>query len=218
MPRARRIAQNILSNWFALAVTTVAGFFLSPFVVHHLGNVVYGVWVIITSLVAYMNLLDLGLQSAVVRFVSKGIAQENHEESGQTVSGALWIRLWISLAIMAAGLVFSLGFHRIFVIPAALQQAASDRGSGQAVTVAMNLWCGVFRGVLVALHRYDLTSGVSILQTCVRAVGCRSAVAVRTRHSGAGVCGISALQWQPSCHNKSLFPDLPAAKGCFRPS
>src|SRR6202040_635624 len=70
-----------------------------------------------------------------------------------------------------AGLVVSLQFHRLFVIPDALQRAASVAVVVSAVTVAMNLWCGVFRGVLVALHRYDLTSSVSILQTCVRAFG-----------------------------------------------
>ena len=83
MPRARRIAQNVLSNWLALGVTTVAGFFLSPYVVHHSGNLTYGVWVIIGSLVSYMGLLDLGLRGAVTRFVSKGVAQNDHEQSGQ---------------------------------------------------------------------------------------------------------------------------------------
>ena len=61
MPRARRIVQNIFSNWFALAITTLVGFFLSPYVVHHLGNLTYGVWVLTLSFTAYMNLLDLGL-------------------------------------------------------------------------------------------------------------------------------------------------------------
>ena len=163
MPRARRIAQNILSNWFSLVVTTVAGFFLSPYVVHHLGSVVYGVWVIVSSLVSYMNLLDLGLQSAVVRFVSKGVAHENHAESNRTVSGALWIRLWISLAIVVAGLLVSVEFHRVFVIPVELQRAASIAVLVSALTVAINLWCGVFRGVLVALHRYDLASGANVV-------------------------------------------------------
>src|ERR1700756_5666194 len=92
MPRIKHIARNVLSNWLALAVTTVTAFFLSPFVVHHLGNLAYGVWVIIMSLVAYMNLLDLGLRGAITRFVSKGCAQGNNEESSQAVSGALWIR------------------------------------------------------------------------------------------------------------------------------
>jgi O-antigen/teichoic acid export membrane protein len=171
MPRARRIAQNVLSNWLALATITVVGFFLSPFVVHHLGNLTYGVWVIIGSLVSYMNLLDLGLRGAVTRFVSKGVAQKDHQQSGQAVSGALWIRLWISLAIITAGLVLSVGLHHVFVIPPELQQAARLAVLVTAVTVGINLWCGVFGGVLVALHRYDLTSGVSILQTTARAAG-----------------------------------------------
>jgi O-antigen/teichoic acid export membrane protein len=171
MPRARRIAQNVLSNWFALAVTTVIAFFLSPFVVHHLGNLGYGVWVIIMSLVSYMGLLDLGLRGAVTRFVSKGSTQQNHEESSQAVSGALWIRLWISSAIIVAGLILSVAFNHIFVIPVALQQAARLALLITAVTVSMNLWCGVFAGVLVALHRYDVTSAVSILQACLRAAG-----------------------------------------------
>lgn len=171
MPRARRIAQNVLSNWFALAVTTVVGFFLSPFVVHHLGNLAYGVWVIIASLVSYMGLLDLGLRGAVTRYVSKGATQQNHEESSQAVSGALWIRLWISLGIVGIGVLCSLSFPRIFVIPIELQRPAQIAVLLTAFTVAMNLWCGVFGGVLVALHRYDLTSSVSIVQTCIRATG-----------------------------------------------
>jgi O-antigen/teichoic acid export membrane protein len=171
MSRFRRIAQNVLSNWFALAVTTVVGFFLSPFVVHHLGNLAYGVWVIIGSLVSYMSLLDLGLRGAVTRYVSKGATQQRHDESSQAVSGALWIRLWICLAIIAVGVLCSLGFHRIFVIPIDLQQPARIAVLLTAITVAMNLWCGVFGGVLVALHRYDMTSSVSIVQTCVRAAG-----------------------------------------------
>jgi O-antigen/teichoic acid export membrane protein len=186
MARARRIAQNILSNWLALAITTVVGFFLSPFVVHHLGNLTYGVWVIIMSLVAYMNLLDLGLRGAVTRFVSKGSAQNNHQESSQAVSGALWIRLWISLAIIVTGFVVSAGFNHVFTIPIELQQTARVAVLITAITVALNLWCGVFGGVLVALHRYDLTSTVSILQTCVRAAGI-----IWLLRSGHGILGLA---------------------------
>ena len=72
MPRVRRIVQNVFSNWVALAVTTLVGFFLSPFVVHHLGNLTYGVWVLTLAFVSYMNLLDLGLRGAVSRFVTTG--------------------------------------------------------------------------------------------------------------------------------------------------
>ncbi len=171
MPRARRIVQNIFSNWLALAITTLVGFFLSPYVVHHLGNVTYGVWVLTLSFASYMNLLDLGLRGAVTRFVSKGVAQGNFEESSQSVSGALWIRLWISLAIIAVGFVLSVVFHHIFAIPPELQRDARLAILITCISVAITLWSGVFGSVLAALHRFDLTSAVSILQTCFRAAG-----------------------------------------------
>lgn len=171
MPRIRRIVQNVLSNWVALAVTTAVAFFLSPFVVHHLGNVVYGVWVLIGSIVSYMNLLDLGLRGAVTRYVSKGVAQEEHAEASAAVSGALWIRTWISLAVILAGLVLALVFNHIFQVPVELQGDAQIALVLTAISVAFSLWGGVFGGVLIALHRYDLTSSVSIAQTCIRAIG-----------------------------------------------
>ena len=101
---------------------------------------------IIGSLVSYMGLLDLGLRGAVTRFVSKGVAQNDHEESSKAVSGALWIRLWISLAIMAAGLVLSVVLQHIFVIPPELQQAARIAVLVTAITVAINLWWGSSAG------------------------------------------------------------------------
>jgi O-antigen/teichoic acid export membrane protein len=171
MPHARRIVQNIFSNWVALAITTLVGFFLSPYVVHHLGNVTYGVWVLTLSFVSYMNLLDLGLRNAVSRYVTAGAAQGNHGESSEAISAALWIRLWISLAIIAAGLVLSVVFHHLFVIPADLQREARLAILVTCVSVAISLWSGVFGSVLAAFHRFDLISAVSILQTCFRAAG-----------------------------------------------
>ena len=206
MPRVRRIAQNVLSNWLALAITTVVGFFLSPLVVHYLGNLTYGVWVIVMSLVAYMNLLDLGLRGAVTRFVSKGTAQEDHEESSRVVSGALWIRLWISLAVFGAGVIFSVALNHIVRIPVELQQPARIAVLVTAITVAINLWCGVFGGVLVALHRYDLTSSVSILQTCARAAGI--IFLLRTGH------GILALALWDLC--TSILANSATILLCFR--
>jgi O-antigen/teichoic acid export membrane protein len=189
MPRVRRIVQNIFSNWFALAVTTLVGFFLSPYVVHHLGNLTYGVWVLTLSFTAYMNLLDLGLRGAVTRFVSKGVAQANYEESSEAVSGALWIRLWISLAIVVVGFVLSAVFHRIFTIPVELQRDARLAILITCVSVAITLWSGVFSSVLAALHRFDLTSSVTILQTCFRAAGL-----VLLVRAGHGILALAAWE------------------------
>lgn len=169
--RVKRITQNILSNWMALAVSTAIGFFLAPYVVHHLGNVAYGVWVLVASLSAYMGLLDFGLRGAVMRYVSKGNAQGNHAEAQDAVSAALWIRVWISLAVVLAGGVFAQIFPRLFAVPADMQHAARVAILLTAITVSMTLWSGVFAGVLTALHRYDTLSLITISQSACRAAG-----------------------------------------------
>src|SRR5262249_46730701 len=142
-PSVRRIVRNVFSNWFSLLVSTVLGFFVSPFVVHRLGNLAYGVWILVASLTSYMNLLDLGLRGAVTRFVSKGMTRQNHEEASEAVSAALWIRLWISAAIICSGALISGLASHLFKIPPELQQPARIVIVVSAFTVALNLWCGV---------------------------------------------------------------------------
>lgn len=171
MLRIRRIANNIFSNWLALGVTMGAAFFVTPFVVHRLGNIAYGVWVLVVSLNSYMGLLDLGLRGAVTRYVSKGFSQQNHAESGGTVSGALWIRLWISAIIVLAGLVFAAVFTRVFQIPFELQRDARLAILVTGTSLGISLTCGVFAGVLAGLHRWNQLSFVSVLQTSIRVAG-----------------------------------------------
>ncbi len=189
MPRIRRIAGNVFSNWVALGLGMGVAFFLTPFVVHRLGNVAYGVWVLVVSLNSYMGLFDLGLRGAVTRYVSKGAAQNDHTESAAAVSAALWIRLWISAAILFASLVFAAVFTKIFQIPASLQHEARMAIVVTAAGLAITLSCGVFGGVLVGLHRYDQLSGVSILQATVRAAG-----VVWLLNNGYGILGLATWE------------------------
>ena len=98
--RGRHIARSVLSNWFAMAAMMGVAFFLSPFIVHRLGNVVYGVWVLATSSVSYFGLLDLGLRNSVTRFVSKGHTTGDHEGASEVLSAALWVRVQIAALVL----------------------------------------------------------------------------------------------------------------------
>jgi hypothetical protein len=66
-------------------------FFLSPFVIHHLGNSAYGVWVLMLSMTGYLGLLDLGIRGTVTCYVAKFHAEGKHQEASRLVSFALMI-------------------------------------------------------------------------------------------------------------------------------
>ncbi|HEY8765072.1 MAG TPA: hypothetical protein VIM18_12830, partial [Solirubrobacteraceae bacterium] len=59
----RSTASNVAGQVVVLGVW----FALTPFMVHRLGAANYGLWVLVASLVAYGNLLDLGVGAAVTK-------------------------------------------------------------------------------------------------------------------------------------------------------
>src|SRR5215467_8294867 len=66
-----QILKNVSSSWFSLGVNVVTGFILSPFIVHHLGDEAFGLWILIFSVTGYYGLFDLGIRSSIVRYVAK---------------------------------------------------------------------------------------------------------------------------------------------------
>lgn len=171
MSRARILMTGIAVNWMAFAISVIVSFFLSPFVVHHLGNVAYGVWVLANSSIAYMALLDLGMRGAVTHFVAKHQARGEHLESSRAVSVALAFRTLISLAVIVASLILAAFAIKIFRIPSNMWTAAQWAIVISGFNLSFSLIVGVFVGVLTALQRFELASGIAIAQTLISAVG-----------------------------------------------
>jgi O-antigen/teichoic acid export membrane protein len=187
--RFRHIARNVFSNWFSTGANIMVGFFLAPFIVHRLGNSAYGVWVLAISSVNYLSLLDLGMRSAVLRFVSKGHAVADHEGAADALSAALWVRLQISLLVLVLAGLLAFVFPHLFKVQPDLASAARIAVCIIGVTTSIGMSLGVFGGVLSALNRYDLQSGVSLAQLTIRVAG-----VVYVLHSGHGIVAIAICE------------------------
>ncbi len=84
----RQILKNVGSSWSALATNVLVGIFLSPFILHRLGDAAFGIWVLIFSVTGYYGLFDLGIRSSIIRYVSKYTAIGDKEKLTQFVSTA----------------------------------------------------------------------------------------------------------------------------------
>ena len=171
MASTKRFAFNVIMNWIAMAVGMVVPFFLTPFVIRHLGVTAYGIWILAVSTVSYLNLLDMGLRSAVIRFVSKAEAQGKMEDATAAIGAALWVRVLISAGVAVLSIILALMFPHLFKIPADLQRAAQITVLMCALGVAFTLTSGVFGAVLAATNRFDVLSSISAVQTLARAGG-----------------------------------------------
>ncbi len=224
MSGKKRFAFNVVMNWFAMAVGMVVPFFLTPTVVRHLGPTGYGVWILAVSTVAYLNLLDLGLRSAIIRFVSKAEAQRKIEDARSAIGAALWFRVLISAAVAVLSIVLAVVFPHFFKVPPDLQRAAQITVLVCSLGVAITLTSGVFGAVLAAIQRFDVLSTIGILQVIARGVGV--ILILRRGHGlttlaywefsvilfgGLATCG-AALKLFPACRVRFGRPDIATLK------
>jgi len=158
-------------NWIAMAAGMVVPFFLTPIVVRTLGATAYGIWILAVSTVAYLNLLDLGLRSAVIRFVSKATAQGKDYEAKNAIAATLWFRVLISGGVAVLSIALAALFPHLFNIPSDLKHAAQVTVLLCGLGVAITLVSGVFGAVLAAINRYDLLSLTTAVQVLARAAG-----------------------------------------------
>jgi O-antigen/teichoic acid export membrane protein len=85
----RILIRNIVSNWLGFAVQVAVAFFLTPFVLHSLGDARYGIWALVTGLTGYYGLLDLGFRSGITQYLTRHLATRDFEAMNRTASTAM---------------------------------------------------------------------------------------------------------------------------------
>ena len=148
----RKLALGSSFNSAYLLATAAASFFLTPFLVHRLGDHHYGLWTLVVVFTEAYNVLELGLSSAVGRFMAGALGADDKDRSNTIFN--------TSLFIFGSGAVLAL----VVTILAAWLTPLVEHNAQDAVifreailvlglNVALNFPLRVYRGVLQAhLH------------------------------------------------------------------
>jgi O-antigen/teichoic acid export membrane protein len=189
MSRARIYVRNLIANWTGPAVNLTVLFFLSPFVVHTLGETQYGIWSLLMVLTGYMGLFDLGVRASTGRYVILYYGRGDHERLQETLRTGFGFFSAAGLLILLAGVVIGLAFPTFF-------PSAPAEYQGLVVfllpILAVNIWLSVigalYASMLAAQDRFDLMQVVGVTSVAVRAVG-----TVLVLRWGYGIVGLTVV-------------------------
>ena len=188
-PSSTRVVLNVLSNWGGQAASLLLSFFVAPFVVRSLGNSDYGVWMLMIAIAGYLGLLDLGVRSAVTRYIARYAAEGDHESASRTASAAFQIFAAAGvLAVLVAGVLALFVLHR-FGVPQQDLTTARIVLVLIGLNVAVSLVSGVYAGVVSAFQRFDLLNLAEVVTGIVR-----TGATILALLAGYGVLGMAALQ------------------------
>ena len=100
------IAKNSVANLLRFAVSVLAAALLPPFLTRRLSHDMYAAWVLILQLGAYAAIFELGLQSAISKFVAQHHATQDHAGTSSVVSTATaLLSVSAALALSAVGVL-----------------------------------------------------------------------------------------------------------------
>jgi len=165
-----QIFKNVGSSWFALGMNVVVGIFLSPYIIHRLGDEAFGLWILIFSVTGYYGLFDLGIRSSIVRYVAKYAATGEHEELNSLINTAMIAYSGIGTLTLAITLISSYYVTSIFHIPADFVVTARCLLLMVGTCVSLGFPLGVFGGILEGLQRFYLLNFTNISSTLLRAL------------------------------------------------
>lgn len=165
-----QILKNVGSSWFALGVNILMGIFLSPFILHRLGDTAFGIWVLIFSVTGYYGIFDFGIRSSIIRFVSKYTATRDFDEVQRHINTAMFTYSGVGGLCMVITLVACLFVDRLFHIEPAFDSTARWLLLLVGGSVALSFPLGVFGGMLEGLQKFYILNWTNIASTLVRVV------------------------------------------------
>ncbi|MFK5951355.1 MAG: oligosaccharide flippase family protein [Methylococcales bacterium] len=186
------------------------GFYMMPFLIHNLGDVQYGIWILVGTIVGFYGLLDFGMGAAVIRFIVRAMHGKEKNEVNRALSNAVFLFSGIGLL----SLIITVAV--IFFVPMIM---GNDENVLLVQTIVAILGIKVaivfpfttFRGVLTSKYRFDLLSYIQLASLLMR-----TAVIIYFISDGAGIMSLAIIMATASLFEsfaiilmaKKLMPEL----------
>ncbi len=184
----RILVRNIVSNWCGFAVSAAVAFFLTPFVLHSLGDTRYGIWVLVGGLTGYYGLLDLGFRSGITQYLTRHLATRDFGPMNGVASTAfVALAGCAGLIMVASAIVCWLATHFFTIPPDAIVETRWCILL-IACSAAIQFVFFPFSAVFAATQRYDMANAIGITMKLTSA-----AVTVGLLSCGYGL--IAILIW-----------------------
>jgi len=165
-----KILKNSVSNTAAFSVEAITAFMLMPFVIGHLGDSAYGIWVLINALTGYLGLFKLGFRPSINKHVAKYEAKGDFSSMREYMAATLHIYIYLSGAILITALLVSYLLPGIFLKESEYLLVFQILILFAGIQSVFSLMGTAYGGVISGYQRYEINAGIEIAVILIRAI------------------------------------------------
>lgn len=163
-----RFLINIMSNLVMLALNVIAGLWLTPYLIGHLGVAAYGLVPLATSITSYLSVINSALNSAIGRFLTIELRQGRLDLANRTFNTALWGSIGVGLVLVIPVWLFSHAAPSLFDVPAGQEQATISLFAMVMFSYLFGVARSSFAVSTFARNRLDLQNVITASNLLIR--------------------------------------------------
>ena len=167
--KAKKLVRSSIIGQVSFVLRVSISLFMTPFMLSHLGDHNYGLWILVASFSSFYGLLDLGLVTAVQRYLSQALGRNDENEANIVFNTSLFVFSLIGVISLLFVVCVAFLAH-LFVKNASdillFQKIVLLMGVGLALNFPMRSFWAIFPSKL----RWDISINLDILNVFVKTV------------------------------------------------
>jgi O-antigen/teichoic acid export membrane protein len=187
----QNLGRNVAVNYLAVVAISITALVTTPILLHHLGADAFGVYALAGSVVAYLQLFDMGFGAATIRQVA---ADAYRRPAGviRTINTNFFALSWLGLLALFIGLFVAVISPTFFHVGGDLAHETVITFAILAIALAISIPFDTLGGVIQAHQRFDWLSLCNVSVTVLAAAGGCAAVVLGYGLIGAAIASAVA--------------------------
>lgn len=156
---------GVIFSYLLMFVEIFSAMLFTPLLIRSLGPSEYGVYQLVSSVTAYLMLLDLGVGNAIIRYIAKFRAQDNIQKQKEILGIATVFYSVLAILILIVGGVLFAIFPTVFAQGLTSEEIEIARKllCINVINVAFSIGSSAFGAVLFAYEQFALTKGANVI-------------------------------------------------------
>ena len=170
LKKVNELRAGALLSYVNIAITTIIPLLYTPIMLKMLGQSEYGLYSLSNSIISYLSILNFGMGSAVVRYITVASAEENKDKVERTMGLFLKIYGALALLVLIVGGIITIFVDSLFAKGLSVEEINKLRILMiiMSVSTAISFPLSVYSSVLISYEKYifrrilDITSTVML--------------------------------------------------------
>ncbi|MBI5779286.1 MAG: oligosaccharide flippase family protein [Planctomycetes bacterium] len=168
---SHKIVRNTIFNIIGNGWGILIAIFLTPYIIKHIGVDRFGIWAVVGILTGYFGLLDFGISTSFVKYISEFYTKKDYVKINQIINTGVTFYCIFAVIIISIGFVLINPILRLLSIPVELYGEARFAFSlGIIIFCIFNAFSS-FGAIQGGLQRMDISNKVAIAISVPQVIG-----------------------------------------------